>query len=174
MRHIFLPLILLLLVVFEGVALDILPSSLIDGDLMITPHWVLIFLVLIAMFYDRKDSYISIIYALIFGLLMDIAYTGILGVYMFSYGLVIYFIHELRNLLHSNIYSALLFGIIGIVIAELVINLIYYFVGIMDAEWMDYVMSRLIPSILANSIFLLIIYPMFAKRLEKWKNTKIK
>ncbi|WP_047984039.1 rod shape-determining protein MreD [Ornithinibacillus californiensis] len=174
MRHIFLPLILLLLVVFEGVALDILPSSLIDGDLMITPHWVLIFLVLIAMFYDRKDSYISIIYALIFGLLMDIAYTGILGVYMFSYGLVIYFIHELRNLLHSNIYSALLFGIIGIIIAELVINLIYYFVGIMDAEWMDYVMSRLIPSILANSIFLLIIYPMFAKRLEKWKNTKIK
>ncbi|WP_010099002.1 rod shape-determining protein MreD [Ornithinibacillus scapharcae] len=174
MRHIFLPLILLLLVVMEGVALDILPSGLIDSDLMITPHWVLMFLVLVAIFYDRRNSYHSIIYAMIFGLLIDIAYTGILGVYMFTYGVVIYIIHELRNMLHSNIYSVLLFGIISIIISDLIINLIYYVVGIMDAAWMDYAMYRLLPSILANSIFLLILYPLLAKQLEKWKNSGIK
>jgi rod shape-determining protein MreD len=174
MRHIFLPLILLFLVVLEGVALDILPSSLIDGDILITPHWVLMFLVLIAMFYDSNNSYHSIIYAVFTGLLIDIAYTGILGVYMFTYAVVIYIIHELRNLLHSNIYSSLLFGIIGLTIAELIINLIYYVVGIMDSIWIDYLMERLLPSILANSIFLLIIYPLFAKRLDKWKNSKLK
>lgn len=174
MRHIFLPLILLLLVVLEGVALDILPSSLIDGDLMITPHWVLMFLVLVAVFYDRRDSYHSIIYALIFGLLIDVAYTGILGVYMFTYGVVIYIIHELRNMLHSNIYSALLFGIISVIISELIINLIYYVVGIMDITWMDYAMNRLLPSVLANSVFLLILYPMLVKQLEKWKDSRIK
>jgi rod shape-determining protein MreD len=174
MRHIFLPLILLLLVALEGVAFDILPSSLIDGDIMITPHWVLMFLVLIAIFYDRNDSYHSIIYAVIFGLLIDIVYTGILGVYMFTYAVVIYIIRELRNILHSNIYSSLLFGIISITIAELIINLIYYVVGIMNSVWMDYLMERLLPSILANSIFLLIIYPLFAKRLDKWRNSKIK
>ncbi|WP_026906332.1 rod shape-determining protein MreD [Paucisalibacillus globulus] len=174
MRHIFLPLILLLLVALEGVALDILPSSLIDGDMMITPHWVLMFLVLIAIFYDRNNSYHSIIYAAIFGLLIDISYTGILGVYMFTYTVVIYIIRELRNILHSNIYSTLLFGIISIMIAELIINLIYYVVGIIDLIWMDYLMERLLPSILANFIFLLILYPLFAKRLEKWKNSKAK
>lgn len=174
MRHIFLPLILLLILVLEGVALDLLPSGLIDGDIMITPHWVLMFLVLIAIYYDRRNSYHSIVYALIFGLLFDIAYTGILGVYMFTYGVTVYIIHELRNMLHSNIYSVLLFGIISIIIADLIINMIYYFVGIMDAEWINYIMSRLLPSILANSIFLLILYPIFAKRLEKWKDNSMK
>ncbi|MFS0672941.1 rod shape-determining protein MreD [Ornithinibacillus sp. 179-J 7C1 HS] len=174
MRHIFLPLILLLILVLEGVALDLLPSGLIDGDIMITPHWVLMFLVLIAIYYDRRNSYHSIVYALIFGLLFDIAYTGILGVYMFTYGVTVYIIHELRNMLHSNIYSVLLFGIISIIIADVIINMIYYFVGIMDAEWINYIMSRLLPSILANSIFLLIIYPIFAKRLEKWKDNSMK
>ncbi|MEN2467157.1 rod shape-determining protein MreD [Ornithinibacillus sp. FSL M8-0202] len=172
MKRIFLPLILLLILVLEGVALDILPSSLLDGDIMITPHWILMFLVLIAIFYDHDNSYYSIMYALIFGLLFDIAYTGILGVYMFTYGVTMYIILELRNMLHSNIYSTLLFGIISITIAELMINLIYYVIGIMSAEWMDYIMLRLLPSILANSIFLLIIYPLFAKRLAKWKTDK--
>jgi rod shape-determining protein MreD len=174
MIHVFLPLILLFLVVLEGVALDILPSSLIDGSLMITPHWVLMFLVLMASFYDRRNSYHSIIYALIFGLLIDIVYTGILGVYMFSYGIAIYIIRELRNMLHSNIYSVLLFGIISITIADFIINLIFYVVGIMDATWIDYMMERLLPSILANSLFLLLLYPLFAKQLDKWRNSKIK
>jgi rod shape-determining protein MreD len=174
MRHVFLPLILLILVALEGVALDILPSSLLDSNLMITPHWVLMFLVLIAIFFDRRNSYYSIIYAFIFGLLIDIAYTGILGVYMLTYAVVIYVVLELRNMLHSNIYSVLLFGIISITMADLLINVVYYVVGIMSSTWMDYVMYRLIPSILANAVFILILYPLFAKRLDKWKNSQLK
>ncbi|MEN2765856.1 rod shape-determining protein MreD [Ornithinibacillus xuwenensis] len=169
MRRLFLPLILLLLVVLEGVALDILPSNLIDGDLMITPHWVLMFLVLVAIFYDSEETYHSILYAMVFGLLIDIAYTGILGVYMFTYGGVIYIIHGLRNMLHSNIYTILLFGIMGVAAADFIINIIFYVIGIMDALWMDYLMYRLIPSILANSLFVLLFYPLFAKRLAKWR-----
>ncbi|WP_047981704.1 rod shape-determining protein MreD [Ornithinibacillus contaminans] len=170
MRRLFLPLILLLLVVMEGIALDILPSSLIDGDLMITPHWVLMFLILVTIFYDRDNTYHSIIYAGVFGLLIDVVYTGVLGVYMFTYCVVIYFIHGLRNMLHSNIYTVLLFGIIGITVAEVIINTIYFVVGIMDATWIDYLMDRLIPSILANSLFILLLYPLLAKRLAKWNN----
>jgi rod shape-determining protein MreD len=169
MRRLFLPLILLLLVVLEGVALDILPSNLIDGDLMITPHWVLMFLVLVAIFYDSEETYHSILYAMVFGLLIDIAYTGILGVYMFTYGGVIYIIHGLRNMLHSNIYTILLFGIMGVAAADFIINIIFYVIGIMDAPWMDYLMYRLIPSILANSLFVLLFYPLFAKRLARWR-----
>jgi rod shape-determining protein MreD len=170
MKRLFLPLILLLLLVLEGVALDILPSTLIRGDLMITPHWVLMFLVLVAVLHDRENSYYSILYASIFGLLIDVAYTGILGVYMFSYAVVIYLIHGLKNMLHSNIYSVLLLGIIGIIAADLIINVIYYVVGIMESTWMDYMMYRLLPSILANSIFILILYPLLAKRLAKGVN----
>lgn len=170
MSRIFLPLILLILVALEGVALDMLPSNLLNSNFMITPHWVLMFLVFVAIFYDRENSYYALLYAGIFGLLIDIAYTGILGVYMFTYGAVIYLIHGLKNMLHSNIYTVLLFGIIGVVIGDLIINIVFYVVGIMDGLWMDYLMYRLIPSVLANSIFVLLMYPLFAKRLAKWSN----
>ena len=94
MKRLYLPLILFLFIVLEGVALDLLPVQLLSAQTLIVPHWVFIILIFIVIFYDKEDTYYSIVYAVIFGLLIDIVYTGILGIYMFSYGFGIYIIHE--------------------------------------------------------------------------------
>src|SRR5690625_4122041 len=98
MKRLYLPLILFLFIVLEGVALDLLPVQLLSAQTLIVPHWVFIILIFIVIFYDKEDTYYSIVYAVIFGLLIDIVYTGILGIYMFSYGFGIYIIHELTRL----------------------------------------------------------------------------
>src|SRR5690625_6893718 len=76
MKRLYVPLILLLFVVLEGVALDLLPVQLLNTKTLIVPHWVLIILIFIVIFYDLEDTYYSIIYGIIFGLLIDIVYTG--------------------------------------------------------------------------------------------------
>ena len=168
MKRIYLPLILLLFVVLEGVALDLLPMQLLSTKALLVPHCVLIILIFIVFFYDLVDTYYSIIYGIIFGLLIDVVYTGVLGIYMFSYGFVIYLIHELRKLVHTNFYAVTIIGIIGIILADVFIHTIYTMIGYADVLWDEYIMLRLVPTVLANLIILIILYPFLKKRLINW------
>jgi rod shape-determining protein MreD len=153
----------------EGVALELLPISILASDLLIVPHWVLLFLVLTAIFYERDTTYYSIIYALVFGLLIDVVYTGVLGVYMFSYAFVIYLVLGLRKVFHGNIYVSLLLGIISVILADVAIHVIYSAAGIIQMMWNDYAINRLLPTVGSNIVFLLILYPLIAKRLSTWR-----
>ncbi|MHA6252119.1 rod shape-determining protein MreD [Oceanobacillus sp. CAU 1775] len=173
MKRIYLPLILFFLVIFEGVAINLLPTSIALSDYLIIAHWVLVFLIYIAIYYDTESTYYSVVYAFIFGLLIDIIYTEVLGVYMFSYGLTIYIIHGLQRLLQRNIFVLILLGILGLMIAELSIYTIYYVVNITGMIWQDYLLQRLLPSIAANLIFLLILYPLFKKKMVHWGNEQL-
>lgn len=168
MKRLYLPIILFLFLVLEGVALDLLPASLLNSHTLIVPHWVFVFLLFVTVFYDQEDTYYAILYGIIFGLLIDVVYTSVLGIYMFSYTFIIYIIHELKRLIHANFYAVTILGIVGISGIDLSIYIIYKMVGLASMPWNDYFMFRLLPTMLANLIFLMILYPIIRKRLEKW------
>jgi rod shape-determining protein MreD len=174
MKKLYLPLILLLIVSLEGVATAMLPKQFIGGDTWLIPHWTLLFLVLVAMLYDLDDSYYSLLYALIFGLLKDIVYTDILGVYMFTYGFSIYLILELRRVLHGNIFVAALLGLLSIVFADVIGYLIYHVIGIAPMDFVTYLLHRLLPTLGANLIMLVILYLIFQKPLQKWSDSQLR
>src|SRR5699024_3030107 len=92
-----------LILVSEGVALELLPTVLTSSATLIVPHWLLVFLVLINLFYDTNETYFSIYLGIVFGLLIDIVYTGILGAYMFTYPFTLYLIHLLKRFVQSNV-----------------------------------------------------------------------
>ncbi|MFC2948483.1 rod shape-determining protein MreD [Virgibacillus sediminis] len=173
MKRLYIPAILFIMTILEGVALELLPPNIVSGEMLIIPHWVLMFLILLAIFYDKESTYYSVMYALVFGLLIDIVYTGILGVYMFSYAAAIYFVLGLKKLLHDNILTGLILGIVGIISADIFINIIYMIVGIAPNGWEYYFTYRLWPTVLANLLFLIIIYPIFAKRLIGWSDNQV-
>src|SRR5690625_3362132 len=85
MSRIYLPLILFLLLVLQGVAVDLLPRFLVSGQTFIISHWVFVILIYITIYYDDNLSFNAVVYGVIFGLLIDIVYTNVLGVYMFTY-----------------------------------------------------------------------------------------
>src|SRR5699024_4638891 len=174
MKRLYLPLILFLFMVLEGVALELLPAKLVMSNSIIVPHWVFIFLAFIAVFFDEENTYYSVLYALIFGLLMDVVYTGVLGVYMLSYAVVIYVVHRAKKMFHSNIYVTMFLGIIGIVLAEIIINIVFSVVDISVMTWYEYTIYRLVPTVLANLIFLVVAYPFSQKWFSKWSQEQLK
>lgn len=171
MKHLYLPLILFLLLVFEGVGIELLPSVILDSHSQLIPHWVLIFLIFITLFYDQESTYFSVLYGVIFGLLIDVVYTDVLGVYMFSYGIVVYIIHVLKRTFQENFFVTTILCIFGVGLAELIINTVYFVIGLADFVWDDYFYFRLLPTVLANLVFLMFIYPIFNKRLARWRMT---
>jgi|SRR5699024_3653326 len=174
MKHFFIPLILFLLLITEGVALEVLPSGIALGNALIVPHWVFICLIFVAVLYDKENTYYSVLYALVFGLLIDVVYTGVLGVYMFSYAVIIYVIHGVKKVLHTHIYVIILLGIIGLLLVETMISTIFSVVGISDMVWYEYTIYRLLPTVLANIIFLLVVYPFLQKWFPKWSTEELK
>ena len=173
MKKLFLPLILLIIMVLESTAVKILPDEWFLSDSLIIPHWTLVFLILIAVFYDRDSTYYSLLYGIIFGFLVDLTYTNILGVYMFSYGFVAYIIHELKKLFHPNAFIAILLTIVGLAMSEHIIYFIYYMIGVTDLTWTTYSTVRLIPTLLGNILFLLILLPLVRRKLLKWSNEQL-
>lgn len=166
MKRLYIPLLLFLLLIVEGVALDLLPFSSIDT--IIVSHFMLMFLVLVTMFYDKENTYVAVLYGVIFGLLIDVVYTGVLGVYMFSYAMVIYIVHKLKRLMHSNFSVTVFLGFIALLLAENLIYVIYSTIDFTNMLWLDFLIYRLLPTILANLIFLMILYPVIVRKLTKW------
>ncbi|SEU08837.1 rod shape-determining protein MreD [Salinibacillus kushneri] len=168
MKHLFLPLILVILLVLESTATALIPEQWLLADIQPIPHWMLLFTILIAIFYDQDHTMYSLLYAIIFGFLFDFTYTDVLGVYMFTYGLTLFMILGLKKLLHPNFVVTLLLSLVGMCFADHLIYLMYFMVGYADVTWTTYLQERLLPTILTNSLFLLIVYPIFRQRLEKW------
>lgn len=160
--------ILFLILIFEGIALKLLPEVIINTNLLIVPHWVFVFLVLIALFYDQTETYYAVLYASLFGFLIDIVYTDMLGVYLFTYPVAIYVVHLLKRVFHTNIYSTILMACIGLIITETIIYLIYLTVDITDMTLVNSLFNRLIPTLIANTIMLVLLYPIFKNMLIRW------
>lgn len=161
-------LICLFLLIMQGMAMSMLPANLVYSDLLMTPHWILIFLMIIAVFYDKDDTYNAVWYGLVFGLLVDVIYTGVLGVYMITYTLVIYVIHGLNKLVHANFLAASLLAIVGVALADTMLYVIFSFVQITSMTWGDYGLLRLLPTLAANMIFFILLYPLVKERVHYW------
>lgn len=168
MSRLYLPLFLLFLLVIEGVAFDFLPLIVIEKGWLLAAHWLFVFLVLIALFYDLEFTYYSILFAIISGLMVDLVYTNVIGVYMFMYGITIYFIHGMRKVLHTNFLVASLLTAVGLSLVDGGIYLIYSFIGVSQIDGMMYITNRLLPTLIANMIFFFVLYLLMKKKLVQW------
>ncbi|MCD5323723.1 MULTISPECIES: rod shape-determining protein MreD [Pontibacillus] len=173
MKRLILPAILLLFLVLEGTATDFLPKEWLLSDYYIIPHWVFVFLVYIAIFYDFDYTYYCVLYGILFGFLFDLLYTDILGVYMFTYGITAYIVHGLKKLLHANMFVAILMSVVGVAMADALIFFLYSSVQGFVMTWETYALMSLIPTLLANLVFTLVLYPFVPSLLYKWSEEQL-
>src|SRR5690625_7318483 len=83
---------------------------------------------------------------------------------MFTYGLIIYLVHRLKKSININFYSTMLFGIIGVILVDILIYVIYAVVDLTNMTFGVYLFIRLLPPTLANLILLIICYLLLKGR----------
>ncbi|SEO36083.1 rod shape-determining protein MreD [Amphibacillus marinus] len=172
MSRLYLPFILLLLIALQGTTAAFIPNFLLEHGWIIVFHSVFVFLVLFTLFYDLEHTYYSLFFAILSGVLIDIVYTSVVGVYMFSYAITIYFVHGMRKLLHANFFVALLLTVVGIAMADYVLYFIYLFTGFTNIEALDYFYYRMLPTVLINTLIFLLFYLIFKRKLVKWSELR--
>lgn len=150
---------------------ELLPERVFASEHILVPHFLLVTILFMTMYAGRKQG---IIYGAIFGLLFDVVYTGVIGIYLFMYPLIAYVVAKIMRILQLNILSVTIVSVLGVAILELGVYELNYFIKVTSMDFTSFTSLRLLPTLLLNFAFsILFAYPfkrLFEKHGEELKS----
>lgn len=147
--------ILFIFLLVEGTIFQVFVPDAWGFPFTIVPRLVLAGVIFIGIFLGKNTG---LVYGLIFGLLYDIIYTDMIGVYTLTMGLMGLLAGVTAKYFHQNILFA---GSMIFILTTLNECLAYGFYELFNLSNMlmsDFLLRDLIPTVLFNGIFALIIY----------------
>ncbi|MEH7379791.1 rod shape-determining protein MreD [Bacillus sp. JJ1533] len=164
MKRVVLPLILSFFFLFESSFVDLVPADIFHQENVYVPRFLFVLIAFITVYFNKP---MGLVYGAIFGLLYDIVYTEILGVYLFLYTLMAYLISWASRILQTNIFVISFLSLIGIVALEFCVYAVNLAIGSTSFSIEQFLQIRILPTILLNSIFILVFAYPFKKLLGK-------
>ncbi|MBS7345175.1 MAG: rod shape-determining protein MreD [Caryophanon sp.] len=148
------PFIALLLFFLESNFALFSPLEFNERTVYLVPRFLFLYLVFISVYYDRKRA---IQYGLVFGILFDVFYLNLIGLYTVLYPLVCIIAGSTVRYMHQHLATtiALAIGLMGIF--EFVLYQFFYFISYTSMPLDVFFYDRLLPTIGANLLFLLML-----------------
>ncbi|MCJ7839902.1 rod shape-determining protein MreD [Lederbergia sp. NSJ-179] len=171
MRRLVLPLLLTVCFYCESVFVELTPPGSFKLDMILVPHFLLILFVVMGILYLRNRT---LIYAAVFGLLFDVYFTEIIGVYLFLFPIVVYLASKMAKIFQVNIFTVFFIAVLSVGIVELVVYGMNIFVLQRNMDIQEYLNRRLWPTLILNQIFFLITYFPFKKFLFHCKKEELR
>jgi rod shape-determining protein MreD len=164
MKRTGLALLLFFIFLLEGTVLKWIIPDVWQTQVAVAPHFTLIVILFISLFLNRHWG---LAYGLIYGMLHDIVYYGpMIGTYSFTMGLVGYAVGLMPMRSTGSIVSSMVAIIFGSLLFEWTLYGIYFVFQIthVGVQWIF--LHQMLPSILINLLFALLIYVPIRKLLE--------
>jgi rod shape-determining protein MreD len=151
-------LVLFVFFILQGTVMQVFSPQWFGLNFVVVPHFVLIAAVMIGLFYDRTQA---VWYGLTFGFLDDIIYSNILGVYAFCIPLTAYLLSYLAKIFHLYLIIVFFIALIGVTLLEFEVYGMYGLIGKITMNPLDFANLRILPTLVVNGVFLLIVfYPL--------------
>ena len=165
MIRLFAPLILFILFISESIFVEIAGEWFYQTNIY-SPKFIFIALVFLA-FYGPKKYFFG--FSIFFGLLTDVVYSEVIGVYLFSFPVLCYLVYLIKSAVQNNYFIALLISLVGVGLLEFFSFLINTVIRITTMPIDEFLFVRLIPTLIFNLVFLLIAMVPLRKMAEKIK-----
>ncbi len=163
------PLIIVIAFGIESIVPNFLPVYFFSQYVIIVPRILFIVLLFITVFYDEKQGQL---YAFLSGVVMDIVFTEIIGIYIFWYPATIYLVRKVMKYWHNNLFVTGLVAFIAVTFLETGIFWIHAILNTVDVPFKYFVEHRLIPTLIFNFIIYLVFSYPLKKRLVKLAKMK--
>lgn len=160
MLRLVIPIVITILFFLEPVFSLFSPITYGDWVLTLVPRFVFICLIFIATYVDRKQA---IIYGIIFGLLYDVFYIDIIGVYAFLYPVIAFVAAGIIRMIHRNMFMVILVTFLLIALLEVLSYGFASIIALTTISFETFVKGRLIPTMLANGVFIAMFSWFFKK-----------
>ena len=164
MKRVLLPLLIIFLFIAESIFVELLPAKVFGGNYIIVPRFLIVAILFLTVYGPKKYW---LYYAFIFGLLFDVVYTEIIGIYLFLFPVIAYLIAMLMKILQTNLVIVSLATLLGVLLVELGSYEFNFLIHRTDMDFSSFLSIRLLPTLLLNFIFIVIVAYPFKKYFEK-------
>lgn len=149
-----LPLVGLALFFLEPVFGLFSPLQFDGGYYYIVPRFLLMFLIFVTVYYDSKHA---MFYGLFFGLLYDVFFIDIIGLYSFLYPAMCLIASYIIKSVHRNLWVTTLLTLVLTALFEFILYQFFSLIGLISMPMDTFLNFRLLPTMIANSLFLIML-----------------
>jgi len=149
-----LPLIALVLFFLEPVFGLFSPLQLDGVYYYIVPRFLLMFLIFVTVYYDARSA---MFYGLFFGLLYDVFFIDIIGLYSFLYPMMCLIAGYIVKSVQRNLLVATVLTLLLTALFEFMLYLFFSAISLAALPAEAFFISRLLPTMIANSLFLVML-----------------
>ncbi len=154
MRRLIIPAIAVVLFYLEPVFGLFSPLDISGEYRYLIPRFLIMYLIFISIYYSRNRA---MGYALLFGLLYDVFFIDIIGLYSFLYPLICLIASFIMKFIHQHLIVTTGLSLLLVAGLEFVLYQFFLLIGLTDMSLQAFVHERLIPTMIANSIFLVVL-----------------
>ena len=164
MRGIYYFLIGILLFYIDTIIGLVIPMHFGKIDVIFVPHLTLMYLLILTIY---RSFGVALILAIFFGLITDLYYGSIYGLYMFGYILAVVVMDRFFNIFYKDKVMIFIIILVSTLLIEIYVALIYGLIGFIQFNLLEFLLLRLLPTFILNIILLTILYPIMLKFLRK-------
>ena len=165
MRKVLIGCLISFMFILESVFLELLPTDPFGKNWIFVPYFLLITILFFSVYGNRN---VGVIYGFVFGLLFDIVYTEILGIYFFTFPFIIYIFNKLMKIFHSNIVVVSVMCLLAVSALEIIVYQVIKVINLTTIDFANFLHLRLFPSLGLNLIFIVIVAYPYKRLFEKY------
>lgn len=152
--RILIPVVAVFLFLMESEFALFSPISFGEETFILVPRFTILYLIFLAIYYNWKRA---MIYGLIFGLLFDVFYINIIGLYTVLYPLMCFIAAWSAKRIHTHLVFSTILAILLMGFLECVLYEFFFLIDFTTMPREMFLLNRLVPTILANLLFLLVL-----------------
>lgn len=164
MKRVYLPAILFLFFIIEGTIMQVIAPENYGSAIVLVPRFTMIIIVFVALYVSIP---LAVFYAIVIGLLYDVIYTDFIGIYMFSMAVTAYIVGQSAKVMHINAIVGMLVSFVTVIVLDFLVYGVYTLIGFVDMPIKLFMLERLLPSLLLNGVFFILIYVPMKKTIKK-------
>ena len=120
----------------------------------LVPRFLILYLIFISIYYSRQRA---VMYGLFFGVLYDVFYIDIIGLYSVLLPLLCFLAGSIVKIIHQHLVVTTTISVVLVAILEFILYQFFYLIDFTSIPLSDFLRSRLLPTIIANALFLMIL-----------------
>ncbi|SUM75015.1 rod shape-determining protein MreD [Staphylococcus saprophyticus] len=142
----------------------VIPMQIGDKDIVFVPHLMLMYLLLICVY---RSFGVAMILAAVFGIVTDLYFGSFYGLYLFGFILFVVIMDFFFKTFYRDNTMLFITVWLSTIFLEIYVAIIYSILGLIAFNFIDFIVFRLIPTLILNFILLVILYPIITKFFRK-------
>lgn len=159
------PLIALVLFYMDSLINSIWPVTILGTEYFFKSHLLLMFLLIITVY---KNPKIALILGVLFGVISDVYFGTIYGIYLFGFIIAILLMDQLFKVFYKDLKMMIVLFLGFILIFEHFYYLVLAILGIAHIGYFTFIWTHVLPSLLINFILIILVFPFILRILDKY------